>query len=259
MNKDEILNEGYLAAYIVGELPVSEMNEVENFIAQDSEVRKEYLGLQDTVERLAMEYGIKPAEVVKRYIMETESVISRMHQPGAAKGGFNYMMAASVTFAIVSSAFAFYFWNEWRDTTNRLTAMTIEKIELAEGYQRVNLELEGIKQDLAVLVSPEFSRIILSGTDNAADAQTVIYWNATREEVYLNSANLAMLPDGQQYQLWALIDGVPVDAGVFDAAQGEFQVMKNIAKADAFAVTVEKSGGAESPTLSTMQVFGKTL
>lgn len=252
------MNEGYLAAYMVGELPEAVMKEVENFIAQDREVRKEYLSLQETVEQLAMAYGIKPAEAVKRYIMESESVISRLHTP-ESRGGFNYMMAASVTLAVVSAVFAFYFWNQWRDTTNRLTAMTIEKIELAEGYQRVNMELEGVKQDLAVLVSPEFSRIILNGTDNAASAQTVIYWNASREEVYLNSANLAQLPEGQQYQLWALIDGEPVDAGVFDAAQGEFQVMKQIAKADAFAVTVEQSGGAESPTLSTMQVFGKTL
>ncbi|MFT6883546.1 MAG: anti-sigma-K factor RskA, partial [Marinoscillum sp.] len=77
-------------------------------------------------------------------------------------------------------------------------------------------------------------------------------------EIYLNSANLPELSGNQQYQLWALVDGKPIDAGVFDADGGQFQIMKGVARADAFAVTIEQSGGADSPTLSTMQVYGET-
>lgn len=254
MNKEEALNEGYLAAYITEELEETDMRELEQLIATDREVSHEYLQLQQTIEQLAFEYSITPSDVVKRFVMQNEGVIKNLHRPDESPGWSRYLVAASVTMALLSAIAAFYFWNQWQETGDRLAELTARNIQMAERY---NQELTDIRQDLAVLVSPEFSRIILSGTDNAQDAKAVIYWNPQQEEVYLNSANLAQLPTDQQYQLWALIDGVPVDAGVFDAESGTFQIMKNIAQADAFAVTVEQLGGAESPTLSTMQVYGE--
>ena len=109
---------------------------------------------------------------------------------------------------------------------------------------------------MAILISPEFSRIILNGTDNAPTAKAVVYWNQRLEKVFLHTKFMAALPQDQQYQLWAIIDGQPVDAGTFDGNTDSFVEMKNIAKADAFAVTIEKSGGSATPTLSTMQVIG---
>ncbi|MBR09290.1 MAG: hypothetical protein CMP48_16605 [Rickettsiales bacterium] len=260
MSREEILNEGYLAAYITEELSKSDAAEVEQFIADDEEIRDEYYNLQKTVEQLAFQYSISPAEVVKRYIMEDSKVVKFFGESSeSASSGMKLALAASVIIALASMMSAYYFWNEWQDTDYRLAQLTARNIELAESYNTVNQELSEIQQDLAVLVSPEFSRIILNGTDNAANAKAVIYWNPNDEEVYLNSANMASLPQNQQYQLWALIDGVPVDAGVFDAEEGTFQIMKNIAKADAFAVTVEQTGGADSPTLSTMQVYGEAI
>jgi anti-sigma-K factor RskA len=61
-----------------------------------------------------------------------------------------------------------------------------------------------------------------------------------------------------QYQLWALVNGKPVDLGVFDA-NGKLeglQVMKNIGEAQTFAVTLEPKGGSISPTMSQLMVMG---
>ena len=62
---------------------------------------------------------------------------------------------------------------------------------------------------------------------------------------------------GKQYQLWALVDGKPVDAGMVDANCTTVCKMKNIPKAQAFAITLEKAGGSPSPTMEAMYVFGK--
>lgn len=261
MSREEILNEGYLAAYITGELSAADLAEVEQYLNRDQEIQEEYYDLQKTVESLAFQYSITPAAAVKRFIMEDEKVMKHLSAKSIPDFGAGYRLAlaASVIVALGSMISAFYFWNQWKDTDYRLAQLTARNIQLAESYNTVNQELTDIRQDLAVLVSPEFSRIILNGTDNAKNAKAVIYWNPSEEEVYLNSANMGTLAQNQQYQLWALIDGVPVDAGVFDADEGTFQIMKNIAQADAFAVTIEQSGGAESPTLSTMQVYGEVL
>jgi anti-sigma-K factor RskA len=68
------------------------------------------------------------------------------------------------------------------------------------------------------------------------------------------------LAQENQYQLWAIVDGKPVDAGVFDGNLAGLLKMKNIPiGAVKFAVTVEPRGGKESPTLSTMQVIGDVI
>ncbi|RZK28201.1 MAG: anti-sigma factor [Hymenobacter sp.] len=67
------------------------------------------------------------------------------------------------------------------------------------------------------------------------------------------------LPPGKQYQLWALDNGKPVDAGVLTAATtagSGLQQMKDIASAQTFAMTVEPTGGSAGPTLTTMTVVG---
>ena len=66
-------------------------------------------------------------------------------------------------------------------------------------------------------------------------------------------------PQGMQYQLWAIVDGKPVDAGVFDVATSGLLKMKTLDGAVAFAVTIEPRGGRPSPTLETMQVIGNVL
>jgi len=63
---------------------------------------------------------------------------------------------------------------------------------------------------------------------------------------------------GKQYQLWAIVDGVPVDAGLLETnAPVAFVKMKNIPKAQAFAITLENTGGNKTPTMP-IYVVGKT-
>jgi anti-sigma-K factor RskA len=63
-------------------------------------------------------------------------------------------------------------------------------------------------------------------------------------------------PAGKQYQLWAIVDGKPVDAGMIGDCEGLCK-MKVIDHAEAFAVTLENAGGSPAPTLTAMFVLGK--
>lgn len=261
MNKQELLNEGYLSAYITGDVTAADSEQIAAFIDADAEVRAEYNDLQKTLELLAFHGSLAPASHVKQRLMQNEAVIKNVDfiNTSAKLRTSRWMMAASISLALMTSIAALYFWTQWQNTDFRLAQLTARNIELAENYNLVNQELSNIRQDLAVIISPEFQRIILKGTENAIDAKAVVYWNPAEEELFLNSSNLARLSEEEQYQLWALVDGVPIDAGVFDASSGTFQIMKKIGAADAFAVTVEKAGGAENPTLSTMQVYAEVI
>jgi anti-sigma-K factor RskA len=71
---------------------------------------------------------------------------------------------------------------------------------------------------------------------------------------------MKQLAQENQYQLWAIIDGKPVDAGVFDGNLAGLVKMKEIPSgAKTFAVTIEPRGGNASPTLEKMQVVGNVV
>jgi anti-sigma-K factor RskA len=254
LDKEQLLSEGYLEAYLTEDLSHSDMQEVEQWITTDREVKIEYHRVQKTLELLAFHFGKAPSQTVKRTLMENAEVMKDLAPPTGK--GWNMMMAASITLALLSAISAFYFWGKWQSANEEMTEMLAQNILMAENVTRTNQELDEVKNNLSVLISPEFSRIVLNGTANAPDAKAVIYWNAAEQEVFLNAYSLAELPEGKQYQLWALVDGQPIDAGVFDPMGDTFQKMKLIAKADAFAVTIEQTGGSATPALETLQVVG---
>ena len=109
--------------------------------------------------------------------------------------------------------------------------------------------------------NPENKIIKMAGTEKRASAaHATICWNTKTKEVYVGFSNLPQAPIGKQYQLWAIADGKPVDLGVIDITTdtASMQKMKVTEKAQAFAVTLEKSGGNSSPTLDEMYALGST-
>lgn len=139
-----------------------------------------------------------------------------------------------------------------------------------EELRKANSELEAkanssdsilnkISEEQKIINDSNTTVVNLVGTKVPKSAANV-YWDSTRASVYLVVKNMPQLDVTQaQYQLWALIDGKPFDLGVFDAKNDKVLLkMKGTKKADAFAITIEKKGGATSPTLEKMQSIGKT-
>ena len=90
------------------------------------------------------------------------------------------------------------------------------------------------------------------GKDDAA----TVFWNTKNRDVYLMVNKLPEPTTGKQYQLWAMIDGKPVDAGLLSPRCTSVCKMKNIPRAEAFAITLEKEGGSAVPNLRTLFVIG---
>ena len=81
--------------------------------------------------------------------------------------------------------------------------------------------------------------------------------------LHLAPSGLPETPVGMQYQLWAIIDGKPVDAGmILSNSSGDkyhIQKMKSFGKAEAFAITLETQGGNATPTMDKMYVIAKVI
>ena len=58
---------------------------------------------------------------------------------------------------------------------------------------------------------------------------------------------LPAAPADRQYQLWAMVNGKPVDMGII-SKDSVFNAMKQVQNATAFAITLEPLGGKPAPT-----------
>jgi anti-sigma-K factor RskA len=175
----------------------------------------------------------------------------------SASGIWKFAAAASISIALIASYFAFDYHAKWKNSEKDLTNLIAQNQRIAQDYNQVNERLDKMENDLKVMDDPRFTRVVMSGTPNAPQSLASVYWNANSKEVYLSIQNMKALAQENQYQLWAIIDGKPVDAGVFDGNMAGLLKMKEIGKgAVTFAVTIEPRGGKPSPSLETMQVVG---
>jgi anti-sigma-K factor RskA len=260
VNIKEYISSGILEAYVLGELSSQEIAEVERNLVAYPELKEELERVEEAHENLLMAVAVQPPASVKQKLFE------KIGEPGEAKvvelksenvSMWKFAAAASISVALISSVLAYNYWNKWQSASDELTALIAMNQRVAKDYNQVNKRLDELANDIKVMDNPAFSRVVMKGTEQAPEALASVYWNAGSQEVYLRIQNMKALATESQYQLWAIIDGKPVDAGVFDPDQAGLIKMKNIAAgATNFAVTIEPRGGKTSPSLETMQVIG---
>jgi anti-sigma-K factor RskA len=264
VNIHEYISSGILEAYALGELSEKESSEVAKNLALYPELREELSLIENAQEKLLMQSAIRPRAAVKNMLFakiddhKKEAKVVPIN-PARHTSPWKWAAAASVTVALIASYLAFDYRSQLLDTRTQLAEAQATNQRIAEQYNQVNQRLDQIETDLNITSNPDFRRVAMTSPAPVPDGSlATVYWNQKTSEVYLDIQNLKEISKDNQFQLWAIIDGKPVDAGVFDADMAGLIKMKKIGTGAAmFAVTIEPRGGQESPTLSTMQVAGK--
>lgn len=263
MNIKEYIETGILEAYALAELSELERAEVEKNLAQYPALQEELTKIEQAVENLLMQTAVNPRPEVKARLFEkikerTQAKVIPV--TGYSINAWRYATAASVAIALFSSFLAYNYWDRWRKSESSLIDLIAQNQRMAQDYNNVNLRLDRMENDLKVTGNPDFTRVVMKGTANAPQSLASVYWNAQTKEVYLSIQQLKELSKENQYQLWAIIDGKPVDCGVFDVdVQGLLKMKSAFSLPATFAVTIEPRGGKVSPTLETMQVAGNLV
>ncbi|MEN7551004.1 anti-sigma factor [Rapidithrix thailandica] len=267
MNIKDYIASGILEAYVLDQLSEKERMEVLQLTQAYPEIREELNKIESAFEELAFQTAITPGAHVKDKILshleqnEPYTPVKWSHKKVRSQtigNAFRLALAASVSIALVASILAGVFWNKWKSTEDKLKGLLAQNQEIASEYNQVQQRLAQIESDLKVVNNPAFHRVRLQGTGQSPESEVQVYWNPSSQEVYLNVLKLQKLSEDNQYQLWAIIEGKPVDAGVFDLAISTLLKMKSVGNASAFAITIEPKGGSATPSLHTMQAIGNT-
>jgi anti-sigma-K factor RskA len=260
VNIEEYIASGILESYVLGELTERERAQVESNLAKYPSLRTELEKVELTMEELAMRSAVTPRAALKASVLTAIDKQGKDNVRALRPSStiWKYATAASVSIALVASFLAYTYWDKWRTTVISLNELVERNQQIAQDYDNVNNRISQIESDIKILNDPAFQRVVMSGTPNAPESMAYIYWNEKSNEVYLSLQNMRALSQENQYQLWAIIDGKPVDCGVFDATTAGLIKMKDATRVSTFAVTIEPRGGKPSPSLETMQVAGNT-
>lgn len=113
-----------------------------------------------------------------------------------------------------------------------------------------------ISNSLQLMSDTNVVKVAMKGIAGKEGNLATVYWNSKSKDVYVLANKLPKAPEGKQYQLWALVKGKPIDAGMLNDCNGVCK-LKNTQQADIFAITLEKKGGSPTPDLSQLYVLGK--
>jgi len=172
-------------------------------------------------------------------------------------GWSRYVAAASVILLVASAALNIYFYSQFKSTSTAYQALLIEKNSLIADNQNTQAKALDLYNSMQIMSDPAMIKVSMPGIAGKENNLATVFWDSKSKDVYLLPNKLPQAADGKQYQLWAIVDGKPVDAGVMDACTGLCK-MKNISgTAVAFAITLEKKGGSPVPSKDQMYVLGK--
>lgn len=251
---------------MLGNCTVEEKLLVEKLCAMHPEILVEIEAIEKSLIRYASISAPELSGDIRDKLLQKLNDNTRIKAPEESKRvikssafqWYGYAAAAAIVLLIVSSAINFMLYSKVRKLNSDLAVMQQEKNYYVDQLNVQNVNLNARDNQIAVLSDPDTKLIKLKSTIKTSDSKAMIYWNENSRQTYLSFVNLPAPPAGKQYQLWAIVDGKPVDAGVFDleGTVAQLQKMKEIGNAQAFAVTLEIAGGSTSPTLTTLCLLG---
>lgn len=271
MDINAYIQSGIIESYVLGLASAEEIAELENLTAKFPEVQQAVLDFSASLEKFALKNAVEPQADVKAKIMnaigteKTPASVVQLHENAKTVSEISakrfhiirILAAASVILFITSAALNFYLYKSYKQKNDAYTALLTERNGLFaknEVYQTRLSQLQTVEEMMA---DTSMLMIKMQGTPGRKDHLATIFWDTRNKDVYVMPNKLPPPTKGKQFQLWALVDGKPVDAGVLDPSCLGVCKMKNIPKAQAFAITLENEGGSPTPTMQQMYVLGK--
>ncbi len=264
MDVKEYIASGVVELYAMNALSPDEKRDFERHVLMYPEIREELIKVEEAMENYARANSANPRPQLRAKILESIAVEkntiklpetkARKEEPNKELA-YKYLIAASLAALVVSTFASWFFYSRWEEAENRYTDLINDKNELAESYNLVKLTYDETLSELMVMRDENTEVILLNATDTSRSFKARVYWNKNSHQAFIDVLNLPAPEEGKQFQLWTIVNGKPIDAGVFTIDNTGIQRVKDIENAGAWAVTLEPKGGSVSPTLNQMYLI----
>ncbi len=276
MDIQAYISSGIIEAYVLGLASNEEVREVEGYATQYAEVRQAITDFEIGLEKQALENAIAPPAFLKEKIMASikeeksatgaTSISQNKEQPQGAKvipitpapksiRWLRGAVAASVILLLGSAILNFYYYSQYKKYNKQYDDLLVSQGTMTAKIDAYRASFNAITDTSVIKVN------MPAANEQRAGSVATVFWNKQTKNVFLTVNNLPAPAAGKQYQLWAIVDGKPVDAGMVNTNvignKDQPSAMKQITGAQAFAITLEDEGGSPTPHLEQLYVLGK--
>lgn len=268
MNSKEVISSGLLESYVLGTASAEETALVNRLCREHPELVKEIEAIEESLIHFSSQVSPSLNKALKDKIASgltfdaeespVAKVISIKNETEGRLTIYKLGIAASLLLFLTSLMYNVQLNHKLSRVSGELAELNAAKSYLAEELKVQQASLKTMVSEIQILADPKVKTIALNGMNVLEKKSAMIHMNMETSEVYFNASALPAAPTAKQYQLWAIVDGKPVDAGMIDmnSTASVFQKMKSIKGAQAFAVTIENMGGSPVPTMETMCLLG---
>jgi anti-sigma-K factor RskA len=275
------ISSGIIENHVTGLLSETESREVLSAMQQYPEVKAAADAMQVDMERYIQLWATKPPAGIKRQIMErlhkteadepvvaeTETITETSEDAFSENTGLNlsqlqiwqYSAAAAIVLLLGSIVMNIVSYSNSGSYQQQISSLQAEHSSLIAEKEALKEQLDFANKEMGVMKDPSFKWTRMPGVGKHTGVVATVCWNPQSKETFILAQALPEPPADKQYQLWAIVNGKPIDAGIFELGSKAHSVqkVKAVDNAQVFAVTLEKKGGSPSPTLDQMFVAGK--
>lgn len=250
------IESGVIESYVLGMANDQETTELVQLSRQYPEIREAIDAFELALEKQAIANAMPPSAHVKKQLLETLDFSIAEKAKVVSFSLRRYVAAASIILLAASAALNVYFYSQFRSASTAYQALLVEKNSLFAENQATQTKVLDLYSSMQMMSDPTVQKVSMPGIPGKEGNLATVFWDSKSKDVYLLANKLPEAAPGKQFQLWAIVNGKPVDAGVIGVCAGLCK-MKNIPNASMFAITLEKKGGSPTPTLDQMYVAGK--
>ena len=268
MNAKEVISSGLLESYVLGTASAEDTALVNNLCKEHPELLKEIESIEAGLINFSTQISPPLNKDLKDKIASQLSfdeegspvakIISIKNETEGRLNIYKLGIAASLLLFLTSLMYNVQLNRKLSKVSGELAELTAAKSYMADQLNIQQASMVTMNMELQILANPMVKTVALKGMNSLDKKSAMVHMNMETHEVYFNASTLPASPTAKQYQLWAIVDGKPVDAGMIDmnGTASVFQKMKSVKGAQAFAVTIESMGGSAVPTMETMCLLG---
>ena len=239
------------AGYALGALTAEETRAVEAALAHSPELEHEVAQYREVNALLGLTAGEGPAPDLRARLLQrirTEKVAPLAPRWSRSALLLSIGLAASVVVAVGLGLRVRSLGNTVADRDRQLAA-AVQKLQATEE------QLARREQTLNTLLTAQESLTVVQLAPSSPLAPGIqFYWNRRVDQAILHAFRLPPAAAGKVYQLWLIRDGKPIPSTTFNADPDGHALVQAFplppgGRFTAVAVTVEPTGGSQTPTL----------
>jgi anti-sigma-K factor RskA len=249
MDSQEFIKSGKIEAYVMGLCSTEERVEVEELRLTHPEINQAVSLFETALEKQFLATSTQTGDALDRKILQSLAALQTPVVPiqQAKIKNSNWLKpvaAAAIVLFAASSIFNYTLYNKTKE----------QQEVLAQKQKEISLP----PADYSILKNPTITPVAMYGVGLHAICRCTMFWDKKTGKAYIMIHHLIPSSPNNNYQLWANVNGQPVSVGIInDKIRDRFIEVTNVPKeATGFSVTLEKSGGNNTPTVDQTYLIG---